>query len=456
MVNPPIIDKLPEFRFPAIETGRLSDNSSVYFVEDSSQPVVSVKLMIRLGAYFEHIPGLCSITSQLLTKGTQKRSAIQIADEVEFLGASLSCNGSWDETSFMTYCLTDHLGTMLEIMADCFFNSEMSADELERSRKKNISSILQDQSDPGYLSAIVFLTTWFRKHPYGHPLSGTAESLAAISREDCLNWYKALCSSPLVFFVAGNFDKEAVTETLENLFIRPKAGNAPIDRLKGIPMNTPSGSHLNLVALNKPDSQQASLKIGMPSIGREHTDYPLLQVVNTVYGGYFLSRLNALLREELGYTYGVGSSVNSRLLGSYLSVTTKVNDSATRDSIDKSIEEMRKISLYPITAEEHSRALQYILGSFIRNIETPQQIMTFLYTIDLFSLPPTYYDDFYNRIAASQLDEIYEIQKKYFVPDKLTVALTGNFDTILKEIGGLGTIETYSTIEEFFGKNINL
>lgn len=450
-MKPPIVDKLPEFRFPETETVILSDGSRVYLVEDQSQPVVSVKLTVKLGAVHEQIPGLCSLTAQLLTKGTEKRSAVQIADEVEFMGASLNSSGSWDETSLSVHCLDGHLGKMLEIMSDCFNNSLLGAEELERSRKKNISSVLQDQSDLGYLSSVSFIMKYFEGHPYGHPLSGTPESLGKITRDDCIEWYGMLKRTPFVVFAAGNFSKEQLIDDLENLFVKRRAniGQATVNKIK-------TGDYikkgLSVVALNKADSQQSSLKIAFPMAGRAHPDYPLIQLVNTVYGGFFLSRLNSLLREKLGYTYGVGSSINSRLFGSYLSVSTKINDTATKDSIDKSLEELRRISLYPIDKEEHNRAVQYILGSFVRSIETPQQIGNFLYIIDMFGLSPDYYNEYYRRLSRSQPDEILAVQKKNFITESVTVSIVGNFSNFINDISALGTIEKYDSIDEMYSK----
>lgn len=448
-IAPPIIDKLPEFRFPEIEVRKLSDGSLVYLVEDQSQPVVSVKLLMKTGAVSEPIPGLCSLTAQLLTKGTEKRNAVKIAEEVEFMGASLNCNGAWDETSLSIHCLADHLESMLEVMSDCFNNSIISNEELERTRKKNISSILQDQSDLGYLSSISFIMKYFENHPYGHPLAGTADSLVKIDRDDCFEWYQKMKNSTIVFYVAGNFDTERVLNNLEELFINTRILTDFFDSKINIPLEM-SRKKLSIVALNKSDSQQTSLKIAMPMAGRYHPDYPIIQLVNTIYGGFFLSRLNSLLREKLGYTYGVGSSINSRLYGSYFSITTKINDTATKDSIDKSLDELRRISLYPIEKEEHSRAIQYILGSFVRNIETPQQIMNFLYIINMFDLNADYYNEYYRRLSNSGLDEILAIQKEHFIPDKITISVVGNLVNFIDDIKDMGSIDKYETIEELY------
>jgi zinc protease len=448
-ITPPIIDKLPEFRFPEIKVRNLSDGTLVYLVDDQSLPVVSVKLLMKTGAVSESIPGLCSMTAQLLTKGTEKRNAVQIAEEVEFMGASLNCNGAWDESSLSIHCLADHLESMLEIMSDCFNNSTLSNEELERTRKKNISSILQDQSDPGYLSSISFILKYFENHPYGHPQAGTPDTILRITREDCFEWYNRMKNSTIVFYVAGNFDTERLLDNLEKLFIKTSVPTDLINTNVNIPLEI-KRKKISIVALNKPESQQTSLKIAMPMAGRSHPDYPLIQLVNTIYGGFFLSRLNSLLREKLGYTYGVGSSINSRLYGSYFSVSTKINDTATKDSIEKSLDELRRISLYPIEKEEHSRAIQYILGSFVRNIETPQQIMNFLYIINMFDLNADYYNEYYRRLSNSGLDEILAVQKKHFIPDKITISVVGNLRNFIDDIKLMGNIEEYESIEELY------
>ncbi len=180
----------------------------------------------------------------------------------------------------------------------------------------------------------------------------------------------------------------------------------------------------------------------------------MLRFGNTVSGGFFLSRLNSLRREKLGYTYGVGSSINPRRLGTYLSVSTKINDTVTKDSSDKTLDELRRISLYPIEKEEHNRAVQYITGSFVRSIETPQQIGNFLYILDLSGLPPDYYNEYYRRLSQSQPDEILAVQKNHFLPESVLISIVGNFANFIDDVSKLGPTEKFSTIEDMYKKYV--
>jgi predicted Zn-dependent peptidase len=190
-----------------------------------------------------------------------------------------------------------------------------------------------------------------------------------------------------------------------------------------------------IIIKHKKDSGQTNLRIGKLTINPHHSDFPGLQFANTVFGGFFLSRLNKLLREELGYTYGVSSYINSKKLASVHIVSTSINKESTGDTIKRIIEQMDIIRSRKISDEEYILVRQYLLGSFLRSTETSRQVAGLIKNLITGNLPKDYYTDFYNRIKNITIDEIFNCQNKYFSSSKLTIAAVGDKNLLIESIG---------------------
>ena len=199
----PFAKGIPEFSFPAYKERILNNGIKVIVIEDNSQPLVHIRLSVNCGASSEPIHGLAYLTAQLLTKGTKKTAATQIAAETDLMGTSMSSGASWDDTSMNMVCLSEHINKSLSILADCYSESLISENELERLRKRHISNIRQEHSDPGYLAQVSFDLVYFREHPYGHSLYGNLDSIKNIKRDDCLKWYKGILKKKAIVCCCG-------------------------------------------------------------------------------------------------------------------------------------------------------------------------------------------------------------------------------------------------------------
>ncbi|MBI3258482.1 MAG: insulinase family protein, partial [Ignavibacteriae bacterium] len=214
----PISHDFPVFIFPRFTEQFLINGIKVYVVEDSTQPLVSIALTVKCGSTFEPIDGLARFTARMFTRGTSTRSASQIADEIDSLGASISSSAGWDAAETSINCLAEYMDTATAILADCFRNPVFDADEIDRLRKQSIAQVQQLAADPNYLSATAFYGEIFSGHPYSHRRHGSLESYTKITREDCMNWYKHLQNQECFFIVAGNVSTPDAMELLEKHF----------------------------------------------------------------------------------------------------------------------------------------------------------------------------------------------------------------------------------------------
>lgn len=446
--SPPFAEGIPAFSFPDYFVEQLSNGIKVLIIQDNSQPLVNIKLSLGLGASSEKKPGLAYIAAQLITKGSGNMTASEIASETDIIGSSLTSSATWDDTSINLMTLSDYLNKSLSIMADCYLNAVFSEDETERLKKRHIANIRQENSDPSYLAQISFELAYFDSHPYGHPLYGTTDSINDITRQECIEWYDMLKTNSNPFFiVGGNVDKIEILGLLEKHFV--KGGiNQTSGNIDNGNTALPEIKKSRIIIIDKADASQATLKLGIPTIQRKHPDFPLLQLSNTIFGGYFLSRLNALLREKLGYTYGIYSMVQSRKLSSVLMIGANVNRNAAADSIKRIKSEMAKIKSEPVSEDELNRAKQYILGSFVRSVETPRQVSSLLYSIEQNHLSGNYFNYFFSAIAEASVEELFKVQQKYFNPETITISLSGNAEFLVNEFKDFENLNSYANLKE--------
>ncbi|MGA2298899.1 MAG: pitrilysin family protein, partial [FCB group bacterium] len=440
-IIPPLSETIPEFRFPEYKVIKFSDKINLYAIEDNKQNLISIKFMVHRGAYHDSIEGLSYFCSQLLTRGTSKMTAQQISEAVDSIGAGLNSSCSWDVTSINITSMFDFTDKSLNILFDCVFNSVFSEEEIKRFKTKHISEIEQKLAEPDYLASLAFAKAMFSGSNMGHSLLGTKESINSIKRKDCLQWYEELLHKSKISIIAiGNILSEYVLDYLpkyiDNTFLREnKIARQP----KPKPIKTN-----RIVIVNKEKSFQTVLRIGKKTIGRQHQHYPAVQIVNTIFGGFFLSRLNNILREKLGYTYGISSYIDTSKAASSLVIGTSVNLDSTLNSVNEIINQMNLISLKKIKKEELSIAKKYITGIFFRNMETIHQLSSLLSIIALYSFKKDYYENYLDVISKITLDNIYEIQQSYFTPELLAFAAVGNenkLNNILQEYGSIEVLK---------------
>ena len=444
--KPPVSAEIPRFKFPGYKKIDISEKLTVYTYEDYTQPLITMKAYFHKGAVEEKIPGLASFTAELMLRGTKNRSASEIAEETDMIGAGMRSIGNWEDTSLGITVLADHSDKAFELLTDSFLNPVFSEDETERLRKKFIADIREETAEPGYLAKLALNSLFYEGHPYSHPRDGTIESISKITSHDCISWHNSMKEqTKITVIIAGNADFDSLVSKFRDKFSslpQDTGGEYQHDEFKYPKEN-------RVVIINKADAKQTSLRIAKPSISRENELYPALVLANTVYGGYFMSRLNNLLREIKGYTYGVHSNISARKNGPVMSVGTDVNLESTADAVLDILSEMELISGNPVKEEEFNTAMQYLLGAFSRKIETPQQIAMMIQGADIYGLPADYFDDFFSDISKLTPEKVFEAQKKYLKPESIVIAAAGDAAKLrdaLKEFGEISICDTEGNI----------
>ncbi len=438
--HPPISVQKPTFRFPKFERRQLSNGAELLLCRDNTQPLINLKILIDSGSVHEDIPGLASLAAQMLLRGTGSRSAREIAEATDSIAAQAYSTATWDSTGLGFSCMADFAKQAFDVIADCLYDPKFEDSEIGRLKKKTIADIRHENADTNYLSGLAFGCSMYKGHRYGHARGGTEASIGSISRSDCLGWYEGrLMNSKLSVIVSGNFDTDELVNMLESKILEqgsPSADTIPAQ---------PEIAGNNVVIIAKEKAPQTTVRIGMPSIGRNNADYPALQLLNTIFGGYFMSRLNHLLRETKGYTYGVFSSVAARKYGSAFVISTNVGNEHVANAIGDSISEMKHFAGGKLDHEEVERARQYLGGSFLRSVESPKQIATMLNSLLLYGLPDSYFDDFFRKINEVTAGELPEVQKKYLEPNGLVIVAAGDPEVLRPQLARFGDVKLCDT-----------
>ncbi len=435
--------KLAPVAFPPFKSTRLSNGLPVFIVENHEQPIVSMSLMIRAGSALDpkDKAGLAAIVSDMLTKGTTTRSANQIAEEIEFVGGSLSSNASWDSLSISVGVLTKYLPIALELLADTLLNSTFPMDELERVRLQRIAGLRQAKADAGFLADMVFSQLVFGEHPYGAQSNGTEETIGRISCDDLANFHNAVSGPNNAFLIAsGDVDVVQFLAELERLL-----GNwKPVELPKPIEV-VPYSPKPYVAVVEKEGAVQSALRVGHVGVSRDDPDYASLSVLNMLLGGYFNSRINLNLREKHGFTYGARSYFDARIQSGPFAVSTEVRTDVTVRAIEEIINELTRITSEPISEEEVTMVKNYMIGSFPLQIETPQQVASRVAMIVLYGLPQNYYDTYRTVLSAITSEELSRVARKYLNPTALTVVASGDREALKQAMTVFGDTHVYDS-----------
>jgi zinc protease len=435
----------PALKLPAIQKRTLSNGLAVWIVELHKVPVVHVSLTVKAGSGADprNKFGVANLTAEMLDEGAGARDALQIADGIDYLGASLSTSSTFDAAVVELHVPVARLGDALPIMSDVALRPTFPAKELQRVREELLTSILQGQDDPASLIQFAFPRLVFGpQHRYGTMPFGTAASLKGFTVADLREFHsRHYVPSNATLIVTGDVTPASVVARLESAFGAWK-GTAPAPSL--VP-EAPQLTSRRVYLIDKPGAAQSQIRIGWVGVPRSTPDYFALRVLNTVLGGAFTSRLNQNLREEHGYAYGAGSSFDMRGSAGPFYAAAAVQTDKTAEALTEFFKELEAIRK-PIPADELDKAKNYLALLLPRNFET---MAGSLAQIFVYNLPADFYATFTDRIRAITPADAQRAAERYLQPDKFAVVVVGDLKVIEPGIRAmnLGPVTTV-TIDE--------
>ncbi|HMC56126.1 MAG TPA: pitrilysin family protein [Gemmatimonadaceae bacterium] len=421
----------PTAHIPSWTKATLSNGAQLIVTEKHDLPLVSVGVSFVGGrAQFEDPAkvGVGQLTAQMLSEGTTTRTGDQLADAQQLLGTSISTSIGAETGSIGFTALSSKLAPALDLLADMMLNPTFPADALERRRGQTLVALTQAKDQPNTIANNVFAKTLYGEdHPYGRVT--TEESVKAITRDDIVAFHRAYFQpGHAIITIAGDVDPATARAAVEKAFASwPAGGTKPTFSYPAPPAL--KGATIYLV--DKPNAAQSVFALGTPGPARDTPDYYSLQVMNTILGTLFQSRLNHLIREVKGYSYGVGSNfLFGRGPGAFRAggdIVTAKTDSALIDFMN----ELRGVQgAKPFTEDEIEQGKESLIQGLVRRFESVGATGASISGIYVQDLPDSYFQDYARNVNAVTAEDLTRVAKKYIDLDHLNMIIVGDRATI--------------------------
>jgi zinc protease len=378
-------------------------------------------LLVKAGgtADPEGLAGLTSFVSVLLDQGTKRRNATQIADDLGRIGASFRTSVDYDYTYLAISGLSVSANDLLANLEEFVTQPSFPDAEIKRVREQSIASMQRNLDNPRAVAELGLIGALYGKHPYGRPVSGVRAELGAVTKKNVIQQYlKFYRPNNATLVVVGKFDG-AFEKKVETTF-----GAWAKREVPKVALETPkAAAGLRVRVVEKPDLTQAQIRIAGIGIKRQDPDFLALRMANTILGGAFASRLNDKIRKELGLTYSISSSFDSRIERGPFEISTFTKVESIDKVVNETIKLYRKFISDGVTSEELARSKGYLKGIFPQAIETSDKLGFNLVLLRLYGIPDRYLTHYVHDLDALSVSQVNSAIRRSMRPDDLTIVV---------------------------------
>lgn len=421
--SPPRPTPLTPARFPPFKEATLANGLQLVVIEQHEQPVVSVTLSFRAGDIYDPPgkEGLSNLVAELLSKGTESRSAEQIAATIEGVGGSLSATSGDDFLTVSVDALSDQAGLVLDLLGDVTLHSTFSETELELARTRALSALALQLSQPSAIAQRFFGAQIYGRNPYGR--SSTRESYRAVTRDDVMQFARQrLRPAGALLVVAGDVADAQVRELVARAFAEWR-GAPPASPALPAPATRLA---TDILFVHRPGSAQANIVVGNTTILPTDPTYYPGRVATQVLGGGADARLFLILREQKGWTYGAYASLHRyRGLG-YWQATAEVRTEVADSALRELLHQIDRVRTEVIPDSELTAGKGFLVGSFPLTIETPSQIATQVANVKLLGLGEDYLRLYRERLSAVTALQARAAAARLYRRSALTIVVVGD------------------------------
>jgi zinc protease len=450
----PAPGKPPELRVPSWTTDTLANGAALIVSQRHDLPLVSFTITFVGGAN-QYEPagkrGTASFTAALLSEGTKTRDAEAISLALQLLGTGIGASVGDESGSMSFVSTTASFEPTLEILADLLVNPIFPEKGLERLRAQRLVALTQADAQPGAVNARVFSRVLYgAEHPYGQ--RADQDSVKAITRDDVAAFHRAYFQpGRAIVTVVGDVDPKTLKGTLDKALANwPAGGERPV--FKYPPAPQPQKRTIFLVDM--PGSAQSVFNMGHPGPPRDTPDFFALQVMNTMLGGMFQSRLNANIREDKGYSYGVRSGFGFGKGPGPFSAGGDIVTDKSDAALLEFMKELRGVQgERPITDEEMDTARNSLIQRLPGQFGAVAQINGAITMLYVQGLPENYYQTYGKNIGAVAREDVLRVAKQYIDLDRMAIVIVGDRKTIEEPLAKTGIAPIVYLDKE--GKPIN-
>jgi zinc protease len=392
-------------------------------------------LLIKNGGEVDpnELAGLADMTASLLTKGTQTRDATKIAQEIESLGGTLESGARWDSSYANVSVMSSKISQAMEILADVVRRPTFKSDEVERLRQQNLDSITLAMGEPGSIARFVAARVVFGDSPYGHPISGTAESLTHISAADITKMHSRYYRPDnAILVIGGDISSKDAIALATRYFGDWQKPSTPMPDLSAAMQNADAKTG-RIVVIDKPDAGQAAVYLARTGINRKDPDYFRGIVSNSVLSGYS-GRLNQEIRIKRGLSYGAASQLDTRRdVGPFVASAQTKNESGAQVA-DLLLGEISRLSSAPPADLELTPRKAVLIGNFSRNLETAAGLVGQIGSLALYGMGLDEINRYINNVQAITTADIQKFAGTRLDAKTSNIIIVGNAKAFLPEL----------------------
>jgi len=430
---PPAPPRSATFPKPVEQT--LPNGLRVIVITRTESPLIAAQLLIQNGGEVDppELAGLADMTANLLTKGTQTRDATQIAQQIESLGGSLDSGARWDSSYATVGVMSSKIPQAMEILADVVRRPTFKSEEVERLRQQYLDNFTLALGDPGSIARFVAARVVFGDSPYGHPISGTAESLTRINAADITKMHSRYYRPDnAILVIGGDINAKDGIALATKYFGDWQKPTTPLPTLSASTEKATLKTG-RIVVIDKPDAGQAAVYLARTGITRNDTDYFRGIVTNSVLSGYS-GRLNQEIRIKRGLSYGAGSVLDTRReVGPFVASAQTKNESGAAVA-DLLLGEIGRLSSSPPADVELTPRKAVLIGGFSRNLETVNGLVGQVGSLALYGLSLDEINRYINNVQSITAADIQKFAGTRLDAKTSNIIIVGNAKAFLPEL----------------------
>lgn len=423
--------KTPELRVPAWTTATLSNGAQLIVSQRRNLPLVSFTIS-WVGGAAQYEPadrtGLAAIVASMLQEGTKNRTGDQLSNDLQLLGTSINIGIGAEAGQMGFLAMKENFEPTLAILEDILVNPTFPADALERLRARSLVNLTQAKDRTSAVASRVFPKVLYTTaHPYGR--SVTEASLKVATRDDVVAFHKNYFTpGHAIITVVGDVDPASVRATIERV-LAPWASGGAMPRFEYPP--TPAPKQTTIYVVDKPGAAQSSFALGLPGPPRDTPDFFAIQVLNTILGDQFQSRLNADIRERKGYSYGVGSTFAFGKGPGAFRAGGDIVSAKTDSALIEFMTQLKGVrGEIPITDVELQTAKDLLIQGLPARFASVSGVNGAITELYLEGLPQDYYQTFAERVRAVTGADLQRVAQRYIDTDHLVIVIVGDRKSI--------------------------
>ncbi|MCF8233543.1 MAG: insulinase family protein [Bacteroidales bacterium] len=398
---------------------KLKNGIPAWFINAGKQDIVKIDLLFNAGTYFQSRPLQALLTSKMLSEGTAGYDAYRIAEKFDFYGAQFLANCEKDKAGLTLLSLNKHLEKVLPVFSEIIFRPVFPESEWNILKRKHKQNFLINNRKVKHLARRHFFPLIFNGHPYGSLTR--EENYDSIILNDLKTFYETFYNPANAVLIISGKIEDHIPELIDKHIGINKENNLnePVTRIDHFTYQA------NKKFIEQENALQSAIRIGKPLFNKKHPDYIKMKILTTALGGYFGSRLMNNIREDKGYTYGIGAGLISLQQAGYFFIATEVGSNVRNNALDEIYREVEKLCNENISEEELFKVKNFLIGNIIHSLDGPVGLAENFKSLITYGYNFEYINNLIDTINTTTAVELKELAGKYMQPDSLSELVAG-------------------------------